>query len=282
MKIEVIKDMPNEDYHNERGHYSSTTLKQALLNPNKFLNYLQKGSNISDSAKSFGNYIHTAILEPEKLEDECEVFSGRARKGRAWDDFLQMNLDKTVITMAELEIAEEIINRLNTDFIELEEGPIAAKDLFKGGAAEVSTFAELLGERVKCRTDYEIFDKKSNTLIIRDLKSTSSDVSTPDKARSVISYYGYDLSAALYTDIKKLELEKYHKIKGAVNVIFDLVFVSKKDYSINLYRVSESTLNKGRYGENGDPKNPDGGYYKAIKNIKKWEKNGYKEGLRYV
>lgn len=71
-----------------------------------------------------GRAIHTAILEPEKLNEQYAVFTGARRSGKAWDEFNEQNAAKTILKteewdavnraaerVAKHELAQEWINR---------------------------------------------------------------------------------------------------------------------------------------------------------------------------
>lgn len=263
-------DLSNEDYHADRTHYSSSVLKKALKGAKYFQEYVVlalKEEKMSEAALALGNYLHIALLEPHLLESECEIYPKRTRAGKDFKVFQLENEGKTIITMSELETAEEIIQRFNTDYVDLgdkEETPCSK--IFKDGKAEESLFTKLEGVPIKVRFDYAIYGK--DKIIIRDLKTSSSTVNDAKEAHYVCQRYKYYLSAALYVDALKTQLKSLG-YKDDTEVEFQFIFASKADKNINAYKVSEETLEFGRQQ-----------YRLALKNIKNWKKNGYKEGLR--
>jgi len=265
------KNMKNEDYHNDDTHYSSTTLKKALKGSTYFYDYVVTKSKVEDmpqAALDLGNYLHIALLEPELLESQTEIFPMQTRGAKTFSSFVLENEGKTVITMGELQTAEEIINSFNTDSIDIgEDAPLMCSRIFKNGYAEESLFTELDGLPIKVRFDYAIY--KEGRIVIRDLKTTSSQANTTQDADYICLRYGYYISAALYVDALRTYLSKLGYAPATI-IDFELVFASKSDYNINMFRISEETLEKGRKQ-----------YKAAIALIKMWkEKGNYSEGLR--
>lgn len=231
--IELFKsvaDLSNSEYHavregSERA-YSSSQLKEMLKDPEVFYRTYITKEIVSESVPAFdvGTYIHTAILEPEKLDSECAIYTGAVRRGAAWDAFQAANTGKAILTMSEVEKATNAINGIRNS-------PIA-QQVYSGGAAEVSIFIEvavlggeiycelpsgtilMLGKdgwvsaggevdlstavryRIKCRADYIVAGE-----YIADIKSTTGDPKNAHSIQSKVRDYQYDMSAALYLDV---------------------------------------------------------------------------------
>jgi hypothetical protein len=263
-------DLSNEEYHADRTHYSSSVLKKALKGAKYFHEAVVLGvleEKMNEGALAFGNYLHIALLEPHLLEQECEIYMKRTRAGKDFNQFKLDNEGKTIITLSELETAESIMQNFNNLMVDIgEEKEIAASTLFKGGTAEESLFTEIDGLPIKVRFDYKILGKEK--LIIRDLKTSSSTVNSVQEAKYICNRYGYFLSAALYCDALRTALPELG-IREDIEIEFQLVFASKSDYNINVYKVGKETLEMGRQA-----------YKSAIASILKWKKIGFKEGLR--
>jgi len=279
LKKGIYKNLSNEDYHANRTHLSSSVLKTALEDPVEYRRVYVEGKPKkkmgNQSALDLGNYMHTLLLEPELLEKECAVYPARQRRGKAWEFFKHQNKDKTIITQAQLEVAEHIHEEFKKTEIQLEHGKIKGPDLFTGGEAELSLFLDLEfplnesnkeladGEEfaklpVKIRTDY--FIHMGDHFLTRDLKTTSKCPNDVKTAKQICYDYYYFLSAALYLD----SLRQYHGMEGK----FELVFSSKTDFLTNLYRVGQKSLNFGR-----------GQYISALNSIWYWRKTGnYPQG----
>jgi|GEM_PF-1899102 len=264
----VYRDMSNEVYHQKNGYYSSSVLKGALKGASYFFDTYVQGTgpdmSKNEAALHLGNYLHIALLEPENLESECVVYPAATRSGKKWKLFKNdpENAGKTIITMNELDKAADLIDSYNKSVVDLDGDEMEpAKGLFTGGDAEFSLFTELEGMPVKVRADYII--DKGDYMLIRDLKTTSRECNSAYQGQYVCNMFNYFLSGALYVDAFAKHYGKPCK--------FQLVFLSKSDYNVNVFEIGEESIEKGRTD-----------YKKALECIKKWQKIGYRTGLRYV
>lgn len=253
-----ISDLSNNDYHADRIFRSSSVLKTALKDPKKFhdIYVLGKDNPMSNQdALNFGNYVHTAILEPDLLDKEYIVYPGGRRQGQAWELFKHLHEDKIIITNNQFTKAQDLINSfLQSEFEQRDSEFLVYGDaIFKEGEAEESLFTELDGMLIKVRFDYRITGDTRG--VIKDIKTTRHFVNSAKEARDVVYDLGYDVSAALYVDAIEKETGIPHD--------FHLVFMSKADEKCNLYKVSDKTLEVGRKK-----------YKEAIKLIKEWEASG--------
>lgn len=226
----LIFDLSSNDYHNMGGTYSSSQLKTMLDDPEVFYRkYITKEVAREESpAFDVGTFFHTAILEPEKLEEECVVYSEGIRRGSKWDAFKEANKGKAIITEAEKKTADTIINAVRNS-------PVSMGYL-KTSKAEVSAFIEVYvlgGEVFSFRDgichalistgwaqdslDYDESDIKDfgtkitlkvradalgmGTGVISDLKSTTGNAKKVFEMQKKVADYQYDLSASLYLDV---------------------------------------------------------------------------------
>jgi len=252
----LIYDMTSADYHGDGGTFSSSQLKTMLEDPEVFYQkYITKEiAKESSSAFDVGTYFHTAILEPEKLAEECAVFEG-IRRGKAWDYFQEENKGKAIITKGEFEVASRIIEAVKNS-------PVAM-ELLSQTKPEVSVFNTLMicdnrvyspmgfelkqsgwekvdkvpsdgtSITIKCRAD------AFNENFILDLKSTQGNTKNDFLMRKSISNYSYDLSAALYLDMFSLAL-------GKPIHYFYWTFASKDIGNSRTYLASEKNIMVGR------------------------------------
>lgn len=276
MEIQLFKsvmDMSNEDYHairegDERA-YSSSQLKDMLDDPELFYRkYITKEIEKEEvAAFDVGTYIHAAILEPETLEQQCAIWTGSVRRGKDWDAFKEANAGKAIITMSELEKAQNAINGIKNS-------PIAMS-VYSGGAAEVSVFIEVtvVGEdiycidggralvlrengwaaidpatidfskgaikfKIKCRADY-----LADGDYIADIKSTTGNPKAEHSIQSKVREYKYDMSAALYLDV--FNAAALFEGKGLIQ---DFLWTfATKDYPMSkTWAASEKQLMVGR------------------------------------
>lgn len=254
----LVYDLPSSAYHGVKGTYSSSQLKDLLDDPEYFYKkYIAKTiDKVEMAAFDIGSYFHTAILEPDKLKDECAVYAG-IRRGKEWDQFKAANANKAIITESEMTQALGLIKAV-------QDSPIAMNRI-KRGQAEVSAFVELvidgseiLAPKFGCILTKHGWtptktkaSKKSVAITIKtradllaedyilDLKSTTGNAKSVALMRKKISDYQYDLSAALYLDIFSLVKEK-------TLTQFLWVFASKDYFNSKTYLASNENILIGR------------------------------------
>jgi hypothetical protein len=79
-------------------HWS--TLKHMGVSP---LHYKHARENPTEDTVTLacGRGIHTALLEPEKFDDEYVIFPGKTRRGKEWDAFKIEHANRTILKAAE-------------------------------------------------------------------------------------------------------------------------------------------------------------------------------------
>lgn len=256
----LIYDLPSSTYHSVRNTYSSSQLKEADKNIEMFHSIyiaktIEKGRNAS--AFDSGTYIHTGVMEPHKLDDECAVFPGSIRRGEKWDAFEEKHKGKAIITNKEKEICETCIANVKAS-------PIAM-GYVNNGTPEVSLFIKIGVSRtfgniyaikemkVLTRDGWIDTPKLPENLIIFiikvradvlgkdfvwDLKSTSGNAKDKKEMESKSSDFTYDLSAALYFDMFSLVIPTLKK--------FAWTFVSKSNGTCKTYRATKDNILVGR------------------------------------
>jgi exodeoxyribonuclease VIII len=254
----LVRDMSSSDYHGMKNTFSSSQLKDLLDDPEYFYKkYVAKTIDRQEiPAFDIGTYFHTAILEPDKLNDECAVYTG-IRRGKDWDQFKAENAGKAIITESEMTQALGLIKAV-------QDSPIAMNRI-KRGEPEVSAFVELavdgsdiyapefgveLGKFGWTSTKSKP-SKSAIKLVIKtradllaedyilDLKSTTGNAKSAALMRKKISDYQYDLSAALYLDVFSLA-------KGKQLSQFLWVFASKDYFNSKTYMASADNILIGR------------------------------------
>lgn len=254
----LVGDMSSADYHGLSGTFSSSQLKDLLDDPEYFhKKHIEKSvERVSIPAFDVGTYFHCAVLEPDKLGDDCAVFDG-IRRGKVWDEFKETNSGKTIITASEKTQADGLVKATLAS-------PIAMNRI-KRGTPEVSTFSEVLvdGSTVYAKGgELELgkygwvkakdkISKKAVTIILKvradlladeyilDLKSTTGNAKSVSLMRKKISDYNYDLSASLYLDIFSLAT-------GRTLDQFLWTFASKDFYNCKTYMASSDNVLVGR------------------------------------
>lgn len=255
----LIRDMSSEAYHSHPNTYSSSQLKTILEDPELFYRkYITKEMDReSNSAFDIGTFFHTSILEPDKLADECAVYSG-VRRGKEWEVFKVTHANKAIITSSELEQADRLVQAVKSSKL--------TNEYLSQGKAEISCFSELnvymggiYSNGHKLTLDGWVEDQKGHFIasdfgvlivmkvradlmgrdFILDLKSTTGNVKSDHLMRSKISQYSYDLSASLYLDI-------FSVVTGVTYNKFIWTFASKDYGNCQNYMASPDNIKVGR------------------------------------
>lgn len=215
----------NADYHGNRSHLSSSNLKMILTDIERFHHEWVLGNKpATQEAPHFdeGSFIHTLLLEPEKVGDYA-VFEGLRKAGKAYEDFKEANKGKIILSVAQTTRCEKLAQAALRHKV--------ATQLLSGGLPEHTLLGSVLDVPVKMRADYIVPGK-----YIVDVKTTSSP-SDPDFFKASIEAYGYDLSAALYCQIAFENFKALHP--------FYWVVLSKADGGCMVYKASSETLSRG-------------------------------------
>lgn len=214
----IRADMPNEEYHAETEHLSSSAMKRLL--PEHY------GPPPTDpAALDFGTAFHAKALgtDEEIVVVDAATWGGKAAKDARAEAHAR---GAVPILAADAEAIPRMVARLKSHD---EAAALMAQD----AQPEVSVFAtDADGVKVKAR-----FDLLAPVAV--DLKSTSANpLSDYDITRAVVSY-GYDLSAAHYLDTAELA--------GLDVTDFALVFVGKKaPHAVRVVVLEEPFLERGR------------------------------------
>jgi hypothetical protein len=214
-----------------------------LKNPHEFFAKYVKGDLSEEKAFfTFGNYIHTLILEPHLAEAEFVSYSGAVRRGKLYDAFKEEHKDKLIITKAEAELAQQIMVKFQAHNI--------APKLFSGGTPEDTFATEINGLPVKARLDYLKGD------MILDVKTTGGAIDMQSLQQTIVKF-DYDLSAALYLDVVNSCSE--NKVDK-----FIFFFISKETCDSVLVQASTDMIENGRRK-----------YLKAIAKYQKLKAEGF-------
>lgn len=225
----LFQGTSNEAYHADTTHLSSSALKLLLKDPAQFKHEYVDGYRRSISSTAFeeGTLTHALILEPHIIETEYAIYEGLRKAGKLFEEFVENNPNKRIISIAQMTRAERL-------FAAYSALPVATK-LVSGGLSEHSMNGSIIGVPVKSRADYiNVTDG-----YIVDVKTTSGPTDI-EAFRASCLQYCYDLSAALYCDIAA---QVYGKL-------FDFYFVvlSKTDWQCAVYKASSEFLTQGNVG----------------------------------
>lgn len=216
----------NAEYHADRTHLSSTGLKTLLKDPAAF--YAEYVLGESDRAeKSFfdeGSFVHSLILEPEKVAIDYAIFSGLRKQGTAWEDFKYQNAGKKILSLPQVTRCEALLKAYNA--------LPAALEIMKGTLPEHPMVAVLKDTAVKARAD--AINVAEGYLV--DVKTTSmeSDIGC---FSATVEQYLYQLSASLYCSIAENTYKRPFD--------FYWLVLSKADQGCEIYKASAATLLQG-------------------------------------
>ena len=153
--------MSNAEYHSKKDYESSSSIRDALLNPKKYI-FRKTHETVPTKAMEEGTAVHTYFLENDLFKKNYvfkpKAFNGRTKEGKEW---MQEHGHLNILS-AEW---EENLIQMNHNFLNS-----PAKFIYdKEGLAELSYFWEDLYKiKGKCRPDWLSSD--GNTVV--DLKTT--------------------------------------------------------------------------------------------------------------
>ncbi len=171
-----------------------------------------------------GSFVHTLLLEPDKVVSDYAIFTGLRKAGKAWEDFKKDNPGKTWLSAPQVVRCSELAKAATAT-------PVAM-ELLKCGFAEHTMIGEILGIPVKARADYI----NISAGYIVDVKTTSMP-SDKEFFSATVRDYKYQLSAALYCQIAEQVYGKPYQ--------FFWITVSKADKQCRVYRMSALTAAEG-------------------------------------
>ena len=131
--------MPAATYHNHKGSYSKTSLSHFAKSGLEMMHHRENPQ--SKPQWDFGTALHTAVLQPERWEDDIVLQPAeiKVRRGKAWDAFAAENEGKTIITQ------EQYIH-IETAHFNLAANK-EAYELLTGGLQELSAFWQVEFEK---------------------------------------------------------------------------------------------------------------------------------------
>jgi len=184
------REISNQEYHQADG-ISKSVMDAWNRSPWHYQQAISGQREINATTqKTFdiGTAVHTAVLEPEKFENE--IISGPDARGNSneWKNFVADHPAQIVLKPAD--------HRMVLDMAESVFLHPKAHRLLQKGQAEASYFWEdhATGRQCKCRPDYARPDL--HTLI--DLKTCIDGAAHPAKFEKYILVYRYYLQAAFY------------------------------------------------------------------------------------
>lgn len=218
---------------------SITRLKEIERSPKHYAYRLKNPKQ--STAMRLGTAAHTAVLEPERYQQQFAIWSRRSEKtgnlcpqnGQYWDAFRAENPGKSYITEDEHELAVAIAAAVRSD-------PDAMPYL-ESGDPEV-TMQWLQGGERPARARVDWLTRKGDEPCLVGLK-TARDV-RPFIFGSAAAKLGYAPQWAWY-------YAGYLAITGRKPLVREIVVESAPPYAVIVYRVPDDVLIKGEeeYGK---------------------------------
>lgn len=138
-----------------------SSLKSMRKSPKQFKHDLDNGI-VDSTGKALGRATHTAVLEPEKFNDEYAIYTGKTRKGKDWDKFVKEHPNQTILKEAEAEHCLQIAKEVRSN-------PVAAHYLSKGQAEKTITWKDRT-TGLLCKSRLDFLSEVDNRITIIDLK----------------------------------------------------------------------------------------------------------------
>ena len=224
----MIRDVSNAEYHGDRSFLSSSSLKMLIKNPQEFYElYILKIQKEKEDKGFFdeGSYMHSMILEPDRVSIDFKVFDGFVRRGEAWEAF------KASLTPGQIGISKPQHLKVMGWLGAYKKNEIAVK-LLEGCKTEHSLFTSLSDVPIKVRADAINVEES----YIVDVKTSGFDT-TVDGFKFAMDQFGYSLSASLYCQA----FEAYYGKPFS----FYFIVIGKKDSVCEVFKLGEESRRKG-------------------------------------
>jgi hypothetical protein len=226
------ENIPNEIYHSDKSHVSSSQLNNLRRSPKYFLeNFLNRVQRKPSPQMELGSLIHHAILESEDFGKRKIIVPNfgdlRLKENKKIkEEFIaHLPIDAIKITIEQAEIISRCSNSILNN-------PTAIK-LLKNGIFERSGYFSHLGINQRIRPDCY----RPDIGVLIDLKTTS-ELTTEGFSKSIYQY-GYDLQMAMYK--KGCETIDDITIKACVYIVLE----TEPPYDMAIWTLDEGTLEYG-------------------------------------
>jgi hypothetical protein len=214
---DTILDLSNEDYHNAapyNEYLSSTQLKYYAKSPKVAKYMLDNPQQEKSDAMQVGSLFHlamelykkhgsidafydsVAIFMPPKNPKTAQPYGTTTKAYQdALCSFKELNPSKSVVTYELATMIDDMVGVLVNNASDTSK---QVNKLLQWGTSEVSHFVEYKDCKFKYRPDLETKQK------IIDWKTVNTDDLSEKSINSIISKYGYDISAAFYLFMEHL------------------------------------------------------------------------------
>lgn len=198
--------------------------------PAKFKWLLENERPDSDTLK-IGRAIHTAVLEPDKFNDEflcLPDIDRRTTKGKElYNELVSSNPDKTILKPDDFHTALDVATAIRSNS--------HCNYLLQGAHTEITLDWVDDATDVPCKARVDAYNESLGIVI--DIKTTQ-DASRSGFPRKLFAY-GYHRQAAWYLDALNLHGE------AAKHFVF-IAVEKEPPYAVGLYRLSDETLRLSR------------------------------------
>jgi exodeoxyribonuclease VIII len=220
----VAKFQFDDNYYSDTKFISNSMLGYLKKSPKDLARFFEQGS-IETPAMAFGRAFHLAILEPEVFSEKVAIFNGKTKRGKAWDEFVELNKGRgrEIITSSEFQVIKNMEDALfsNTDI---------ARKLH--GNKEVPMVWQDKLTSVWCKGKVDILNGANGSGQIIDIKTTQD--ASLDAFRRNAYKYGYNRQASFYLDGF-----------DAREFIF-IVIEKKAPYNVGVFECSNEFIESGR------------------------------------
>ena len=205
-----------------------STLKHAGKSPKHYRHAVDAGDKEPTPAMRIGSAVHCAVLEPDEFPRRYVVWTGGARRGKAWTTFRDSVEDgREILTESECDRCIAIRDAVRND-------PVAAKYLAGPGTFErvIQWTDEETGLRCKGIID-RCADDVDGKRVLVDLKTTAD--ANPHKFAATAARLGYHGQFAYYFDGMDASGEP-------VDRVVMIVVETSGPFDVCVYNVGEEVL----------------------------------------
>ena len=217
----LLEAMMDDDFY--YGYLSSASLSSSsdkLLNqsPKEYKKML-RGSSLETSALSVGKLIHTAVLEPDKIDTLFVTVDVDTKSTKTYKEAKQqLKKGQTLLTAKEYDSAMYVVDALLRNEV--------VKDMLKGGEFEKPAIGDVCGLPHRAKADI-----LHRGVAVYDLKTTSDIGGFNYSARK----YGYPAQVYIYSTLFGIDYWN-----------FKFIVVDKGSKDIGVYSVSEAFYLEGK------------------------------------
>ena len=177
------------DYYSDKTLVSNSMLSRMSENVRLFALWMEgRYEYPSSSHFIIGDYFHTLILEPHKLESKFLMADVATRNTKGYKEAVEEAGTRDVITRPEYHMANNMVENIMAHDI--------LREIIEESEHEVPAVNEIFG--INCKGKADMVWDVDGVRIIADLKSTSKTVQEFEKFAYI---YGYHRQAAMYMEL---------------------------------------------------------------------------------